>query len=80
MGMCQWADTKSKRAHLSEVTALPLSPSHSLVMPSTVYVPSACMLTPQSSLLAKLSREGGVSMGADTKANTALGRWLTPGW
>ena len=25
------------------------------------------------------TRERGVSMGADTKANT-LGRWLTPGW
>ena len=33
------ADTKQKlgaAAHLSEVTALPLSPSHSLVMPSVV--------------------------------------------
>ena len=33
------ADTKSEHsgaAHLSEVTALPLSPSHSLVMPSAV--------------------------------------------
>ena len=36
----------------------------------------ATHLTPQSWLLAKLPREGGVSMGADTKANT-MGRRRT---
>ena len=34
-GACQRALTE-KRTHLSEVTALPLSPSQSLVMPSAV--------------------------------------------
>ena len=41
---CQWALTQKQTpgqtlgvvAHSSEVTALPLSPSHSLVMPSAV--------------------------------------------
>ena len=35
---CQWALTRTlgPKAHLSEVTELPLSPSHSLVMPSVV--------------------------------------------
>jgi len=38
---CQWALTRKPTllwvaAHLSEVTALPLRPSHSLVMPSAV--------------------------------------------
>ena len=36
------SDRKAKarpKAHLSEVTELPLSPSHSLVMPSVVYSP-----------------------------------------
>ena len=38
-GMSMGADTNQTRwvvAHLSEVTALPLSPSHSLVMPKVV--------------------------------------------
>ena len=37
-------------AHLSEVTELPLSPSHSLVMPSVVYSPSPSSSRPQSRL------------------------------
>ena len=44
-------------AHLSEVMALPLSPSHSALMPSAEYVPSPYMLRPQSLLPAKLHRE-----------------------
>ena len=67
------ADTKANAhgaaAHSSEVTVLPLSPSQSLVMPSAVYVPFPNMSRPKSWLPAKLPREGGVSMGADTKAN-----------
>ena len=36
MGADTKANTFGRQAHLSEVTALPLSPSHSLVMPSAV--------------------------------------------
>ena len=35
-GIDRKANTRAGAAHLSEVTALPLSPSHSLVMPSAV--------------------------------------------
>ena len=41
-------------ARLSKVTALPLSPSHSLVMPSVVYVPRPSTSRPQSWLLINL--------------------------
>ena len=42
VSMSRGSDRKAKarpKAHLSEVTELPLSPSHSLVMPSVVYSP-----------------------------------------
>ena len=45
-------------AHSSEVTALPLSASHNLVMPSTVWVPLPSQSMPQSTLLANLPCEG----------------------
>ena len=63
---CQWALTgeRSGVAHLSEVTALPLRPSHSLLMTRPQ------LSRPQSWLPAKLPQEGGVSMCIDTKANT----------
>ena len=56
---CQRALTQKQTllgrvAHFSEVTALSLSASHSLVMPSAVYVPSPYLM-PHSALLAKLS-------------------------
>jgi hypothetical protein len=51
------SDRKAKarpKAHLSEVTELPLSPSHSLVMPSVVYSPLSSSSRPQSWLYPKL--------------------------
>jgi hypothetical protein len=51
------SDRKAKarpKAHLSEVTELPLSPSHSLVMPSVVYSPLPPSSRPQSWLPSKL--------------------------
>ena len=83
---CQRALTQKQTlgaaAHSSEITALPLSPSQSLVMPSVVYLPKKLEISeaPQSPLSAKLPREGGtVSMGADTKANTQGAVWRTRG-
>ena len=50
---------------------LPLSASHSVVMPSVVKVPLPYMSRPQSMLWDRLpQREGEVSMGADREANT----------
>ena len=46
--------TLGQTAHLSEVTELPLSPSHSLVMPSEVKVPQPFVSIPQSWLESKL--------------------------
>jgi hypothetical protein len=51
------SDRKAKarrKVHLSEVTELPLSPSHSLVMPSVMYSPSPSSSRPQSWLESKL--------------------------
>ena len=49
--MCEAAGAEKRLlgavAHLSEVMALPLSASHSMVMPSVVKVPSPYSLTPQ---------------------------------
>ena len=59
---------------MSDVTALPLSPSHSAVMPSAVKVPvtlpvKGCVERPQSTLLLRLrANEGKVSSGADILA------------
>ena len=39
MGADMKAKSRGVTAHLSEVMALPLSPSQSAVMPSAVYVP-----------------------------------------
>ena len=53
------ADTNANdgaAAHSSEATALPLSPSHNLVMPSAVKVPLPPRSRPQSWLPAKLPR------------------------
>ena len=53
------ADTNANdgaAAHSSEATALPLSPSHNLVMPSAVKVPLPPRSRPQSLLPAKLPR------------------------
>ena len=46
--------TLGAAAHSSEVTVLPLSASHSVVMPSVVKVPLPYMSRSQSSLKAKL--------------------------
>ena len=55
---------------MSEVTALPLRPSHSFVMPSVVWqVPQPKSSRPQSWLPLKLPRCGeAVSAGSDKKA------------
>ena len=56
------ADTKANTrgaAHLSEVMALPLSPSHSLVIPSAVCLPMPNLFRPQRQLWAKLPNWGG---------------------
>ena len=59
--------------HPSEVTALPLSASNSLIITSAVYVPSPFLSTPHNLLLAKLSAHDEVTMSnlwdAVTKAN-----------
>ena len=76
----EWALTESRAlgptAHLSEVTALSSSPSHSFVMPSMVYSPSPSSLRPQSWLFFKLPMCGVVSMWALTQKRT-LGRRRT---
>ena len=57
VSMSRGSDRKAKarpKAHLSEVTELPLSPSHSLVMPSVVYSPLPQSSRPQSWLEFKL--------------------------
>ena len=77
--------TLGAAAHSSEVTVLPLSASHSVVMPSVVKVPLPYMSRPQSMLWDRLpQREGEVSMGADAKAITCGGcqqraRWCKQG-
>ena len=70
------ADTKANThcaAHLSEVTALPLSASNSLIITSAVYVPSPFLSMPHNLLLAKLSAHDEVTLSnlwdAVTKAN-----------
>ena len=45
-------------AHVSDVTALPLSPSHSAVMPSAVKVPSPYMSMPQILFSERLRAKG----------------------
>ena len=57
VGVSMGSDRKAKarrKVHLSEVTELPLSPSHSLVMPSVMYSPSPSSSRPQSWLESKL--------------------------
>ena len=54
MGIDRERQTLGQTAHLSEVTELPLSPSHSLVMPSVVYSPLPPSSRPQSWLPSKL--------------------------
>ena len=58
--MCQRVLTRKQTlgptAHLSEVTALPFSPSQNAVMPSTV---NLLYSSKQSLVLSKLQRRGG---------------------